>query len=131
MLDGGKMDINEFKKNLDKSWAKETSEDPAGWSDNNPACGHCLISAMNCQDNFGGEIIQGKFKETQPYYWHRLLDGTEIHLTSSHAPVGTVISEGKVRLRPVIERALRSSRPDVLVKYEILKKRINEVRGTH
>lgn len=40
----------------------------------------CPITHM-VQGMFGGEIVTGRV-QNQPHYWNRLLDGTEIDLTS-------------------------------------------------
>lgn len=125
------MDINKLQKLLEMFWSKETSENPGKWSKDNPAMGHCLISAFIGQDNCGGEILQAKLGGLRQYYWNRLPGGEEIHLTRSQLPESVVIPEGRVRKRLMLERALRRFRPDALEKYRILKRRVqagNKIR---
>lgn len=122
------MEINELKEFVEKAWSKETSERPEEWSEDNPASGHCLISALAFQDEFEGDILQSKIAGIYSYYWNRLPDGTEIELTRSQLPEYVVVPQGKVRPRTVLDRALIRARPDVIEKYEILKRKIEEAR---
>jgi hypothetical protein len=38
------------------SWARDTSGYPSKWTEENPACGQCSVTALVIQDYFGGDI---------------------------------------------------------------------------
>lgn len=93
---------------LRASWAADTCspDDLArhGWSDNNPALGHCDITALIINDSFGGELLMGKvyLEGTQHGYhwWNRLTSGLEIDLTREQFRLGQIITSPEVRHRP-------------------------------
>ncbi len=42
---------------LRASWDRDTSDDPAGWSRQNPALGQCAVSALVVRALYGGDIV--------------------------------------------------------------------------
>lgn len=42
---------------LRASWARDTSDDPDGWSPENPALGQCAVSALVVRALHGGDIV--------------------------------------------------------------------------
>lgn len=65
---------------LRKSWSRETSYDPTGWSANNPAWGQCAVTALVLQDCLSGNLLVGKINGIE-HYWNLLPDHTELDLT--------------------------------------------------
>lgn len=60
------METKKFAQLVKLSCKKDTSADPAGWSENNPTWGHCAVVALLAQDYFGGQILRASLKDT-PY----------------------------------------------------------------
>ena len=66
---------------------RETSQDPEGWTPDNPLWGHCAVVALIVQDYFGGDLLRASLKGTPwfpqnvSHYWNRLPDGTKVDLT--------------------------------------------------
>ena len=65
---------------LAEGWSAETSFDPVGWSDRNPALGQCAVTALIVQDHLGGELLRGFVGGTE-HYWNRLSNGEELDFT--------------------------------------------------
>jgi len=61
-------------------WARDTSHDPARWTEANPAWGQCLVTALAVQDALGGDIVVGSVGR-RSHYWNRLPDGKRVDLT--------------------------------------------------
>ncbi|MGW5938765.1 YunG family protein [Streptomyces celluloflavus] len=93
---------------LRASWAADTcSPDDlarADWQPENPAWGHCDITALIVNDVFGGGFIAGEvhFNEVQHgfHMWNRLPSGIEIDLTREQFRRGQTVTEGRVVERP-------------------------------
>lgn len=74
---------------LRESWAADTCSpddvERAPWTADNPAWGHCDITALVVQDVLGGELMAGDVmlgEEQQGYHmWNRLPSGAEQDLT--------------------------------------------------
>jgi hypothetical protein len=71
----------ELTKAIAKSWSRETSDDPRGWSYSNPARGQCAVTALIVQDFFGGDLLRANINLT-PHYWNRLPNRCELDLTT-------------------------------------------------
>ncbi|MBO2461335.1 YunG family protein [Actinomadura violacea] len=90
------------------SWAADTcSPDDlarAGWRPDNPAWGHCDITALVVHDIFGGELVVGEVHregEQQGYHWwNRLSSGVELDLTREQFRDGQIVTVGRVVERP-------------------------------
>ena len=73
---------------LRRSFARDTSCKPSGWSAENPAFGHCLVAALVVQDYFGGLIVcadlSGHYRDGSSafssHYWNRI-DGRNLDVT--------------------------------------------------
>jgi len=76
-----KITIEELKEALRKSWSKETSYDPKGWTPENPAWGQCAITVFVVQDYLGGNIKAGFIKGLAYHYWNQLPDGSDEDFT--------------------------------------------------
>src|ERR1700712_5225823 len=70
-------------------WAADTCSpddvERAGWSPENPAWGHCDITALIVNDIFGGDLMMGEVhlagEQHGYHWWNRLEDGREVDLT--------------------------------------------------
>ncbi|ARQ69401.1 YunG family protein [Streptomyces marincola] len=93
---------------LRTGWAADTcSPDDllrAPWSPDNPAWGHCDITALVVHDIFGGDLIVGEVRlDGSPcgyHWWNRLPNGVEIDLTREQFRQGQTISGARVVPRP-------------------------------
>lgn len=76
-----------FEKNLRNVCDRETSQDPDGWSPENPLWGHCAIVSLAAQELFGGELLRASladipgYEHMRSHYWNKIADGTEKDFT--------------------------------------------------
>lgn len=93
---------------LRASWAADTcSPDDlarSGWQPENPAWGHCDITALIVNDVFGGDLMAGEvhFNGVQHgfHMWNRLASSIELDLTREQFQRGQTVTEGRVVERP-------------------------------
>jgi hypothetical protein len=93
---------------LRASWAADTcSPDDmarAGWQADNPAWGHCDITALIVNDIFGGELVVGEVHrdgERQGFHWwNRLPSGVELDLTREQFRAGQTVTAARILERP-------------------------------
>ena len=116
---------------LKASWAADTCSpddfERAGWSPENPAWGHCDITALLINDIFGGDLVLGEVfagAEQQGYHWWNRLDSDlDVDLTRSQFRSGQLVVETKVMRRPQ-ERPQRRYK-----EYLLLRKRVEALLG--
>jgi hypothetical protein len=90
------------------AWAEDTcSPDDAArraWTADNPAWGHCDVTAAVLHDLVGGDLVVGDVTlagEPQGYHWwNRLAPGVDVDLTREQFRHGEVVSAGRVVVRP-------------------------------
>ncbi|MBT3691341.1 hypothetical protein HOG16_03825 [Candidatus Woesearchaeota archaeon] len=114
-----------LEKAIMKSWCSETSLDSENWSEKNPACGQCAITALVLNDYLGGKIIQSDAilldGRTESHYFNSI-GGEQIDITRRQFPEGTLIPTGMPK-----KKGFDSTREYVLSskktrdRYEILK----------
>ncbi len=93
---------------LRASWAADTCSpddlERHGWQPDNPALGHCDITALIVHDIFGGDLVVGKvyhLAEQQGFHWwNRLPNGVELDLTRKQFQQGQTIAEARAVARP-------------------------------
>ncbi|MEV6140187.1 hypothetical protein AB0L63_29910 [Nocardia sp. NPDC051990] len=101
-------DLLGIDKALRTSWAADTcSVDDlarAEWQADNPAWGHCDITALIVNDVFGGDLMVGEVMlgvEQQGFHWwNRLPTGVELDLTRDQFRLGQVVTAARVVERP-------------------------------
>jgi hypothetical protein len=49
--------LADVEQALRASWSMETSDDPEGWTPENPALGQCAVSALVIRALYGGDIV--------------------------------------------------------------------------
>lgn len=102
-------------------WTEKTSIDPDNWSENNPAWGQCVITALIIQDIYGGELLRATVNNGISHYWNRLPNGKEIDLTRIQ------FNEFKIDSEPIVrDREYVLSFPDTKERYELLKERFTK-----
>ncbi|HZM76582.1 MAG TPA: hypothetical protein VFC19_12695 [Candidatus Limnocylindrales bacterium] len=130
-MDKTALTLGEIEAALKACWAADTCSpddlERAGWSPENPAWGHCDVTAMLLNDIFGGDLVVGEVfagTEQQGYHWWNRLDsGVEIDLTRSQFRQGQRVVEAKAMKRPAGRRPRRHE------EYLLLRKRVETHLG--
>ncbi|MET9850821.1 hypothetical protein ACFZC6_45000 [Streptomyces ossamyceticus] len=97
----------DLDRTLRVSWAADTCspDDRAAWQPDNPAWGHCDITALIVHDVFGGELLVGEVRLPEGvqrgfHWWNRLPSGIELDLTREQFRQGQTVTAGRVVQRP-------------------------------
>ncbi|MFH8931815.1 alpha/beta fold hydrolase [Streptomyces pristinaespiralis] len=112
---------------LRASWAADTCSpddlERAGWSGDNPAWGHCDITALVVHDLLGGDLVVGEVHlggdQHGFHWWNRLPDGTEIDFTRDQFRLGQTVTAGRSVTRPAGPPRRRAE------EYELLRDRVH------
>ena len=123
--------LRQIEAALEAGWAADTCSpddlERAGWSPENPAWGHCDVTALLLNDVLGGDLVVGKVfagDEQQGFHWWNRLDsGVEVDLTRSQFQAGQRIVDAKAVRRPA-DRPLRRYQ-----EYMLLRKRVEAHLG--
>lgn len=113
------------------SCSRETSSDPANWTEDNPLYGHCAIVAIIINGIFGGKILRASLLKVKGYekmsshYWNRLPNGVEVDLTSGQFKGNDrdLVPEGKDTKRSASGKELPITIESLLA-YKPTKKRL-------
>jgi hypothetical protein len=110
---------------LKKAWCRETAHPSyqKDWTENNPAYGQCLVTALVMQDIVGGEIYECKVKNKR-HYFNVLEEGTLWDLTKSQFTKNDNEKIVYTNIRPRTRVSLLKSK-SVRERYELLKSRYN------
>jgi hypothetical protein len=94
--------VEELTTAVSNSWSAETSASPDKWSNDNPALGHCAVTACVVQDYLGGDILNSVATlpdgNTDSHYYN-LIEGEDLDLTKQQFPAGTVFSEAQPKTK--------------------------------
>jgi hypothetical protein len=86
------------------SWGPDTVDPDDGWSEANPAQGHCDVTCLVVNDLVGGELgAADVFLDGQrimAHMWNRLPSGIEIDLTREQFTRGEILGEARFVQRP-------------------------------
>lgn len=122
----GQITQEKFKEVLPLICDKETSQDPNGWTQENPLWGHCAVVSLVAQNLFGGELLRGslteipEFKHMRSHYWNKLADGNIEDFTKPQ--FGANYPHGlKAEAR---ERSYVLSFPETVKRYKLLALRL-------
>jgi hypothetical protein len=108
-------------------WAADTcSPDDvarAPWHPDNPAWGHCDITALVVNDIFGGDLVLGEVYAADGeqhgfHYWNVLASGVELDLTFEQYRQGQRVTGARVVRRPPGPLSRRRQ------EYELLRERV-------
>ncbi|MFD9353646.1 alpha/beta fold hydrolase [Streptomyces sp. NPDC060031] len=112
-------------------WSAETSE-PADisqlpWTAENPAWGHCDITAVVVQDIVGGDLVVGEVfldgRQEGYHWWNVLPGGIRIDLTREQFRRGEAVTPGRVVKRPYGRLSRRWE------EYQLLRQRVIDRLG--
>ncbi|WP_225850907.1 hypothetical protein [Streptomyces sp. HPF1205] len=100
--------LRDLDQALWAGWAADTcSPDDlarAPWTPDNPAWGHCDLTALIVNDVFGGDLMLGEVYldgvQQGFHYWNRLPSGVELDLTSEQFRRGQTVTGARVVKRP-------------------------------
>lgn len=100
--------LRDLDQALRAGWAADTcSPDDvarAAWTPDNPAWGHCDLTALIVNDVFGGDLMLGEVYldgvQHGFHYWNRLPSGVELDLTYEQFRRGQTVTGARVVKRP-------------------------------
>jgi len=116
---------------LHASWAADTCSpddvERAPWQPDNPAWGHCDITALVVNDLFGGDLIVGEVHDGAEraghHWWNLLPSGLELDLTREQFRRGQSVGAARTVRRPPGPLPRRGA------EYALLRKRLAEHLG--
>ncbi|MBI2025085.1 MAG: hypothetical protein HYT03_03315 [Candidatus Harrisonbacteria bacterium] len=123
------MSLREFKDLLPMICNGDTSQDPGGWTKNNPLWGHCAVVSLLAQDVFGGELLRAslegtEFAKMRSHYWNKLPTFGEVDFTGPQ--FGDNYPE---YLRSTVrERDYLLSNPETKRRYRLLAERFKKLK---
>lgn len=88
------------------SWAADTAspDDVDDWHPDNPAWGHCDVTALVVHDLVGGEMVMAEVHvdgvQRGFHWWNRLTSGLELDLTLEQFRCGETLRNVQVKQRP-------------------------------
>ncbi|WP_438828372.1 YunG family protein [Streptomyces hesseae] len=91
---------------LRAGWAADTCspDNRADWGPDNPAWGHCDITALIVNDIFAGDLVVGEVHldgdQHGFHWWNRLPSGVELDLTREQFRQGQTVTAARVVERP-------------------------------
>lgn len=98
--------LPDLDRALRAGWAADTCspDDLADWRPDNPARGHCDITALLVHDLFGGALVLGEVSLDGAgrgfHWWNRLPSGLELDLTREQFRDGETVVAVRVVDRP-------------------------------
>lgn len=104
MLRRGVYTLAQLEEAIRRSWGPDTVDADDGWSPENPARGHCDVTALVVNDLVGGELMSADVflgdDRIMAHMWNRLPSGIEVDLTREQFRNGEVLREPVARKRP-------------------------------
>lgn len=113
------------------SWAADTAAED-DWPEDNPARGQCEPSSFVAWRYLGGDLVLAKVlvdgEQTEHHYWNRI-DGEDFDLTRQQFTNGEVIEEIRVLPSDFLADNLRTMKPDMLRRIELMSNRVSAILG--
>ena len=110
-----------FLSKLTSAWDKDTCH-PAyinKWTEQNPAAGQCLVTALAVQDEYGGDIYDCKVERSRHFY--NVINDKIIDLTFNQFPEGSEIKDTRKR-----DRNQLLANKETFKRYNLLKARMED-----
>ena len=117
------MKLNKLKAALLRAWSADTAK--GDWTPDCPSLNQCAVTALVVQDFYGGQLLRCLTDSGDSHYWNRLPDGRVIDLTEAQF----ACSHDWPNKNSFVIRAREYvlSFPDTLARYELLKKRVDDL----
>lgn len=123
--------LAEIEGALRESWAADTCStddvERAPWTSDNPAWGHCDVTALVVHDLFGGVLVSGEVwldgEQHGFHLWNLLPGGLELDLTRDQFRRGQEVVGRRAKARP------KGRLPRRAAEYHLLRKRVAERLG--
>ena len=112
-----------FLAKLTSAWGKDTCH-PAyvnKWTEQNPAAGQCLVTALAVQDEYGGDIYDCKVGHGRHFY--NVVNDEIVDLTFNQFPEGSEIIDKRKR-----DRKQLLANKETKQRYELLKSKMGETK---
>ena len=112
-----------FLAKLTSAWGKDTCH-PAyvnKWTEQNPAAGQCLVTALAVQDEYGGDIYDCKVGRSRHFY--NVVNDEIVDLTFNQFPEGSEIKDKRKR-----DRKQLLANKETKQRYELLKSKMGETK---
>ncbi len=124
--------VSDLEEALLACFGKDTCypNDRLRWSPENPATGHCAVTALLVQDFYRGTILRCEVRlpdgALSPHYYNKLKDGSILDFTRRQFPEGSVVPEGQEKIPPGYRSARQYivSTQDTLNRYQLLRSRV-------
>lgn len=132
-------EIERAQDALTVSWGIDTTVDPENWSEDNPAHGQCVPTALVIQDLFGGKIVWAMVIQNGQkvsHYFNELPDGTRRDFTEPQfskeehfdLAIGGPRQEGMLN-RDYLLPSENTSQTKTAERYELLRTRVLATLG--
>jgi uncharacterized protein len=123
--------LSDIERAFRASWATDTCSpddvERAAWQPDNPAWGHCDITALLLSHILGGDLIVGEVYsggvQHGYHWWNRLSGGLEVDLTREQFRHGQIVTAQRVVKRPDGRPARRYE------EYRLLRSRVSAHLG--
>jgi|GEM_PF-923834 len=119
---------------LRQSWSYETTFDHPGWSEQNPARGHCIVSSLIMQDYFGGDLRRYQVAGrgiAERHYVNVLDGGVVVDTTASQYQIPITLTVLPFELDGFSSiREKRLSDDETRGRYELLSERVAHILGS-
>ena len=123
--------LSDIESAFRASWAADTCSpddvERAGWQADNPAWGHCDVTALLLGYMLGGDLMVGDVHldgvQHGFHWWNRLSSGIEIDLTREQFRDGQIVTAPRVVKRPTGRPARRYE------EYKLLRARVSAHLG--
>ena len=114
--------LSDIESAFRASWAADTCSpddvERAGWQADNPAWGHCDVTALLLSYMLGSDLMVGEVHldgvQHGFHWWNRLYSGIEIDLTREQFRLGQTVSAARVVERPPGRPKRRATAYDLL-----------------
>ena len=108
---------------LSKAWCRETAHPSyqKNWTEKNPSCGQCCVTALVMQDLYGGDVYECQVRGKR-HYVNITPEGYLHDFTAGQFGDGQLVYSN---MKPRTKASLLKSK-SVKERYELLKARIEE-----
>lgn len=100
------IDLDTLRTAISRSWWIDTTDDPDGWTPENPSMGQCAVTSLAVRDYLGGEVRLGwvlrNGEQVDMHCWNELPDGSILDWTTDQFDFEYELSE-PLDLQPIVD----------------------------